>query len=483
MYKKHRSFFYLSLAVGYFPCYGKTNQHPNVLIISVDDLNDWIAPLKGHPYSVTPNIDRLMKRGVVFKNCYCQAPISGPSRTSLLSGLYPSTSGVYYQIEDINLKKSSKAIEQTEFLPKYFELNGYKTMGAGKIFHNGDGAKVFQQYGGNFGIYGPYAEKRFKYDPKWFGKPTGTQTDWAPFPEDEKEMPDYKTVEWVTGQLKLNHEKPFFLVAGLVRPHVPWYVPQKWFDLISPEMATYPPFNPDDFDDIPEIAKKIAELPMMPDMKWVLQEGRWKEIIQAYMACVAFMDSNVGKLLDALDHSKYGENTIIVFYGDNGYELGEKGRFAKQSLWRTSTHVPLIIAGKNYSKNSYSTANVGLIDIYPTLLEICHLPPNLKNEGRSLIPLLKNPEDVWEFPVHSFYGSRNQSVYWKNLHYIRYSDGSEELYDLQKDKEEWYNLAKNMTYSEVLSDIRSKLTQNPVHNVPESKNKVNDYFINGLDEK
>lgn len=457
-------------------------QRPNVLFITVDDLNDWISPLEGHPNMVTPNMQRLKERGVIFSNTYCQAPISGPSRTSFLTGLYPSVSGVYYQIGDDKLKSNSEPIAATEFLPKYFELNGYKTMAAGKIFHNGDKTGVFQEYGGNWGIYGPSPEKRFKYDPLWFGKPKGTQTDWGVYPEKEEDMPDHKTVEWCIAKLKEKHDKPIFLAAGLVRPHVPWYVQQKWFDLITMQMATYPPYNPDDYDDLPPIAKRITETPMMPDMDWLIETGYWKEIIHAYMACVAFADYNVGRLLDALDASPYGKNTIIVMCGDNGYELGQKGRFAKQALWRTSLNVPLIISVPNGVKNSRCDANVGLIDLYPTLVDLCSLPANKNNDGRSLAPLLKNPAAAWDYPAYSWFGPKNQSVFYEQYQYIRYSNGAEELYDLKNDIEEWYNLAAKPEYKSVLEMMRTKLKPVGAPNVEGSKMEINHYFLNGDDK-
>ena len=448
---------------------------PNILLICVDDLNDWIEPLAGHPDVRTPNINRLAERGVVFRNAYCQIPLSGPSRTSLLSGMYPSTTGVYYQIKDKNLRKVP-ALAECDFMPEYFARHGYKTMAAGKVFHGGGGDNAFQEFGGTFGMYGPRPEKRFKYDPTWYGKPSGTQTDWGVYPEEEEDMPDYKTVEWISAKLAEKHDKPFFMAAGLVRPHVPWYLPSEWFEKLSADGVTLPPFNPDDYDDIPEIAKQVTTLPQMPDFDWVVKNGYWKEIVHAYLSCVMFMDHQVGKLLDALDKSPYKDNTIIVFYGDNGYELGEKQRFAKHALWRTPSHVPMIICAPGFARGKVSEANVGLIDIYPTLVSLCQLPANLANEGTSLVPLLEKPGKKWELPVCTFYGPDNQSVVWRNYHYIRYSDGAEELYDLKSDPKEWTNHASNPAYAKVLSQLRDRMIQGRADNVPLSKNTTNEYF-------
>ncbi len=343
-------------------------------------------------------------------------------------------------------------------------------MAVGKVFHKGDNAGVFNEYGGNFGIYGPKPVERMNYDPEWFNKPKGTSTDWGAYPENEELMPDYKSTEWAVAKLKEKHDKPFFMAVGLVRPHVPWHVPQEWFDLFPVDKIVTPPYNPDDMDDISAVAKKITEFLPAPDMQWVLDNNKWEEIVQAYLACVAFMDHNVGKLLNALQESDYGDNTVIVFFGDNGYDLGQKGRFAKQSLWRTSTHVPLIISAPGYIQNQVCTANVGLIDIYPTLVDICNLKPNPDNEGRSLKPLLKNPEKEWEYITYSTYGRNNHTLYWKNMHYIRYYNGDEELYDLNQDINEWNNLiVTDSRNEEILHFFREELPRKNEVNVNDIK--------------
>jgi arylsulfatase A-like enzyme len=193
----------------------------NVLFIAVDDLNDWVGCLGGHPQTLTPNIDKLASQGVLFTNAHCQAPICGPSRASIMTGLYPSTTGNYLQMNDPDIKKANKAAAGSIFLPDFFERYGYKTMGVGKIYHNGDAAETFQTYGGVFEKFGPKPGKRMKYDPKWLGKPGNTQTDWGPFPERDEQMPDYKSAAWAVDKLQEEHSEPFFLAVGFVRPHVP----------------------------------------------------------------------------------------------------------------------------------------------------------------------------------------------------------------------------------------------------------------------
>lgn len=308
-------------------------EKPNVLFIIVDDLNDWVGYLKGHPQSYTPNINRLAARGIAFNNAHCNSPLCGPSRSSLLTGKFPSSTGIYFHIADTALAiYQENQMPEVAFLPDYFEQAGYKTFGVGKIFHNGDAANIFDEYGG-LANFGPRPEKRFKYDPTWFDKPQGTSTDWGAFPQHDSLTFDQRIANWAIDKLAENHEEPFLLMAGFMRPHVPWYVPQKWFDHLENEEIILPKYLPEDWDDIPELASKITDLAMMPEMEWMEQEHRWEEAVKAYLASVTFVDYQIGRLLDALESSPYADNTLIVFTSDHGYHLGEKGLFQKSTLW------------------------------------------------------------------------------------------------------------------------------------------------------
>ena len=285
-----------------------TDAKPNVLFIAIDDLNDWVGCLGGHPNAKTPNIDALAKKGMLFTNAHCQAPICGPSRASLMSGLLPTTTGIYGQIGDKNLRKSSEPVKQATFLPEYFKQQGYKTIGVGKLFHNGGGAGAFEQYGG-FASFGPKPKKRFKYDPKWFkDKFGGTQTDWGPYPAADEKMPDYKISNWAVEKLKEKHDKPFFLAAGFMRPHVPWYVPQKWFDMHPVENIKTPPYRKDDLADVSELSRRVNEVPCMPTTEWAIETKQWKDIVQSYLASTTFVDHYAGQVIDALKASKYADN-------------------------------------------------------------------------------------------------------------------------------------------------------------------------------
>ena len=416
---------------------------PNVLFIAIDDLNTWQG-FMGHPHAKTPNLDKLAQAGTVFSRAYCQAPLCGPSRASLMSGLYPSSTGIYGQIQDANLREAHPNLKNLEFLPEYFGTRGYKTMGVGKLFHQHAPEGVFEISAGRVSGFGPKPEERFKWDQK------GTSTDWGAFPESDSLMPDYQSANWAVERLKEDHQRPFFLAVGFLRPHVPWYVPPSWFEAYPLAKSYTPPYQVNDQEDIPEIARRVAEVPMMPTTEWAKENGEWNAICQAYLACITFVDTQVGKILQALESSQYAENTLIVLWSDHGYHLGEKNRFAKHSLWEPATHVPLIFAGEGIPEGQNCRQAVQLLDLYPTLLELCGLPANPHNEGNSLVPLIENPGLFWPYPAISTYGKTNHALRWGNFRYIQYEDRSEELYDLATDPFEWKNQAPNPYYKKII---------------------------------
>ena len=449
---------------------------PNVLFLAIDDLNNWLGCLNGHPDAKTPHIDRLASRGTLFTNAHCQAPLCGPSRASLMSGLRPSSTGIYGQINDKNLAQVETLGKDITYLPQYFGRFGYKTMGVGKLFHQFAPEGVFQEAGGRAPGFGPKPKDRFHYDPKWFNKPAGTSTDWGVYPERDDQMPDYRTAQWTIERLKQEHDRPFFLAAGFLRPHVPWYVPQKWFDLYPIDSIATAPYFKNDLRDVPAISQKVHEVPMMPTTEWTIKTDQLKAVTQAYLACISFVDHYVGTILNALDSSAYADNTIVVLWSDHGYHLGEKNRFAKHSLWQEATQVPLIISGPGLPQNQTCHKPVELLDLYPTLLDLCQLPPNTRNEGESLQPLLLDPNSIWGNPAITTYGWNNHSICTDDFRYIRYEDGSEEFYDHRTDKNEWKNLAGNAQYQttkEALKDYFPQLNS-PWSNA--SDLKVNAYF-------
>lgn len=456
---------------------------PNVLFIAIDDLNDWVGCLNGHPNAKTPNMDRLAKRGVLFTNAHCQAPICGPSRASLFTGMLPTTTGIYGQISDKQIPAASDAARNATMLPDYMERHGYETLACGKLFHNGDRAGIFDDYGGH-ASFGPKPKKRFKYDPAWFPEKIGsTQTDWGAFPEKDSQMPDFEIAAYGVRQLQREHDKPFFLAIGFMRPHVPWYCPQKWFDMHPIEDIVLPPYLADDFDDIPEISRKVNELPAMPTTQWAIETKQWKNIVQSYLACTTFVDAQVGKVLDALEASPYRDNTIVILWSDHGYHIGEKNRFAKQALWDRANRVPLIVSVPDGSAGVTCDRSVGLIDLYPTVLDLCGLPANQANDGLSLKGLLSDPAAKFREATITSYGPGNHAVQSDRYRFYRYENGAMELYDHQRDPNEWTNLASDSDQKSVIDALKAELPKGVAKSARTNKYPTNRYFQQRFGEK
>ncbi|MFD1316373.1 sulfatase [Namhaeicola litoreus] len=424
-------------------------------MISVDDLNSYLGYL-GDPNAITPNIDKLAESGVAFINAHCQTPLCGPSRASIMTGLRPSTTGIYGMIKDDSIRTNDPLTKSVVFLPEVFKNNGYDVLGVGKIFHTyapkdlfkGPGRFVGEKPNNNFG---PAPKQRMAwqgYRPGNKNEGPRTNTDWGAFPDQDSLVSDFKAANWAKNQIEKEiTEKPFFLAVGFLKPHVPLHVPQKWFDMYPLEKIVVPPYLVNDMDDVPEIAKNhISKLAMMPTTDWAIETDNWKKIIQAYLACVSFVDHQIGVVLDALKNSQYADNTIVVLWSDHGYRVGEKGTFAKQALWEEATRAPLIFSGPGITKNKKINAPVELLSIYPTLLDLCKLPKNDHNEGISLTPLMKDQYNGEKLSAITTYGWNNHSVRTINYRYIKYEDGSEELYDKQKDPNEFVNLANTPQY-------------------------------------
>ena len=438
---------------------------PNMLFIAIDDLNDWVGCLDGHSQARTPNIDRLAKRGTLFVNAHCQGPICGPSRASLLSGYYPHVTGIYQQPAGKAMEKD-KTFFHGQMVSHYFADHGYRTLAVGKITHGYPAKLAFDSYGGKFAGSGPKPSggRRFNYhlpNVPW----TGTQTDWGAFPDREEEMSDHKSADWAVERLAEESKQPFFLAVGFVRPHVPFYVPQKWFDLFPLGDVQLPPVRNDDLLDVPEISRRIHELPKYPGLAFLQKNDneQFRKCVQAYLACVAFVDHQVGRVLDALDKGPHADDTVVVLFSDHGYHLGEKDRVSKHSLWEESARVPLVVApaksqGEQFGKaGQLCSKPVGLIDLYPTMLQMCGLPAKKSNQGDSLVPLLKNPSANWRFSTLTTYARGNHTLRSERYRYLRFEDGSEELYDHAEDPNEWTNLATRLKYAKLLKQFRKEL--------------------------
>ena len=427
---------------------------PNVLLIAVDDLNDWIGVLGGHPQAKTPNMDRLAARGVLFTNAQCQSPVCNPSRASLMTSLYPSTSGIYFLNPDL---KESPVSSKSRLMPQRFEEEGYRVFGAGKLFHNGGGQNetYVPNYAGQFGGFGPFPEKKITDYP---GHPLW---DWGVFPERDDQMPDYQIASWAEERLAEKQEHPFWMGVGFYRPHVPQFVPQKWFDMYPIDSIQLPKTISEDLSDISPYGLDITRLNhVSPTNQWVVENDEWKPLVQSYLACVSFVDTQVGRVLDAYDKGAYGDNTYIVLFSDHGFHLGEKERYAKRSLWEDGARVPLIIIGQNIPKGKVCNKPVQLLDIYPTLLELTNLEVDSMHEGNSLVPLLKNVKSKWPYMARTSFGPGNYAIVSEEYRFIQYNDGTEEIYHRKNDPNEWDNLINAPNLKEVITKHRVEIPGN-----------------------
>ncbi len=422
----------LTLGIGSPLAKAAERERPNILLVAIDDLNDWMGCMGGHPQAKTPNLDRLAARGVLFANAHCQSPVCNPSRASMMTSLYPATTGIYFLSPDL---RESPVARKNTLLPSRFQKEGYYVTGAGKVFHGNQNMKYLPHYAGSFGGVGPRPEKKltsFPGHPLW---------DWGPFPKNDEEMPDHKIAAWASNQLKNTRDEPLFLATGFYRPHVPQYAPQKWFDLYPLDSLRLPAVLESDLNDLSPYAVNLTRLKhVAPTHEWVKRNNEWKPLVQSYLACVSFVDHQVGKLLEALENSPYRHNTFVIIYADHGFHLGEKERWAKRSLWEESTRVPMIIAGPGVTKGKVCNKPVQLLDIYPTLLELAGLEADPKLEGHSMVPLLRNPEASWPSMARTSFGPGNYAIRSERYRYIHYNDGSEEFYDHAEDPCEWNNL-------------------------------------------
>ena len=446
-------------------------QTPDVLFIAVDDLNDWAGPLGGNPQAKTPNIDRLAQRGMVFTNAHAAAPGCNPSRTALMTGVRPSTSGVYNNAHDWRL---AKTLEGVPTIPRHFRDHGYDARGAGKIFHahslNPLGFEGYNDPNGWDEFYPaitrqlPAEVRPSRWPIRGSEKFYGGAFDWAPVAVEEWAMGDAQVVAWAEKQLARKRSKPRFLAVGIYRPHIPWYVPQKYFDLYPLEDIVLPKTIAGDLHDIPDAGKAFARRHWQ---QWVVENNEWKRAVQGYLASMTFADAMVGRLLDALRRSGREKRTIVVLWSDHGYHLGHKEHWEKFALWEQATRVPLIIRAPGLTKAGTSSAEpVSLMDVYPTLCALTGLSIPEHVEGHSLAPLLKNPSSKWEHVALSTHELNNHAVRDRRYRYIRYENGSGELYDHENDPLEWRNLAGEQSLREVIERLSAHLPTRNAQNAP-----------------
>ncbi len=449
---------------------------PNILFISVDDLNDWVGCMGGHPQSQTPNMDRLAAGGMLFTNAHCPAPACNPSRSAIMTGISPHVSGVYD-----NRQKMRELMPDAELIPKYFLENGYWSAGSGKILHYFTDAISWDEYFPPKETENPFPSTKYP-DKRPVNLPRGgpwqyIETDWGPLDVSDEEFGgDYSVSQWIGEKLGKKHDKPFFLACGIYRPHEPWFVPKKYFDQFPLEDIQLPPgYRANDLDDLPSEAQRRGPNRYFAHIQ---EHKQWKLAIQGYLASTAFADAMVGRVLDALDNGPNRDNTIVVLWSDHGWHLGEKEHWQKFTAWRVCTRVPLIVRVPRDSPGLMQGTKAGtvcdqpvnLLSLYPTLIELAGLTKKPSNDGPSLVPLLGNPDHEWPH-VSITYLNRpeNYGISDKDWRFIQYANGEQELYDIASDPFEWNNLADVPEHAERIAEFRKKAPTKFADFVPAKK--------------
>lgn len=431
----------------------ETAPPPNVLFIAIDDQNDWIGAFGGHPLAKTPHLDRLAERGTIFLNAHCQAPLCNPSRTSLMLGLRSTTTGIH------GLSPWFRSVPEWRdrvTLPQHFHAAGYRTLTSGKIYHGGVGGP--QQRQREFDVWGPAGGIGVRPEQKLIPPtPMGNHPlmDWGVFPHRDEDKGDYQVASWTIEQLKAApRDQPFFLAAGFFLPHVPCYATQAWFDLYPDDDSVLPPVDERDRDDTPRFSWYLHwELPE-PRLEWVREHNQWRNLVRSYLACTSFVDAQVGRILDALEENGQAENTIVVVWSDHGWHLGEKLITGKNTLWDRGTRVPLLFAGPGIAAGGRSTQPAELLDLYPTLIDLCGLSPREDLEGLSLRPQLSDASTPRARPAITSHNQGNHAIRSERWRYIQYADGTEELYDMLEDPNEWHNRIAEPELAQVVAEHR-----------------------------
>ena len=446
--------FVLSAAVFSVESFAK--KKPDVLFIAIDDMNDWTTLFDKKNPIKTPNLERLASRGVFFNRAYCTTAACAPSRTAIITGLQPFNSGVYSN-SDCAPSKFPKATK----LPKYFGQNGYETWGAGKILHHNQTVmKALQapMFDHHFAMLPARKPKSGKNHNGHTHRRLGSL--WWDWGLHDQKLIDLDTLEWIEKAMDAKSDKPRFVACGIFKPHLPFYADAETFKRYPFDKTMQPPMPKDDHNDIPPIGIQMS---MTEHFIWQnttrvpeSHPGSLKKMVQCYQASADFADQMVGRVMDKLDATGRSDNTIIVLWADHGYHLGDKKACVKFTLWEKANRVPFIIVAPGIEKGQVCSRPVSLIDIYPTLVELAGLPANESNEGTSLVPLLKDPKKEWK-PALMTMKKNNHAIRSDRWRYIRYSDGTEELYDHDEDPWEWKNLAKDQKYADVIAEHKKHL--------------------------
>jgi arylsulfatase A-like enzyme len=414
-------------------------QPPNVLMIVIDDLNDWVGFLRGHPDVQTPNLDRLAARSTVFRRAYCNAPVCSPSRASALSGLSVQQTKVFD-----NNTSPRVANPGIVFLPEHLARNGYEAKLIGKIYHTYSNPTPHP-------LPATLPATNLQCGAAGSVKPDGA-FDWAPLDIDDSLMPDWQFAQSAISFLGQPRSKPFFLGLGLLRTHVAWYLPRKYFDLYPMGSFQLSRFRKGDLDDLPPAARAVAR--GLGENGCIAAQRLKASAIQAYLASISFVDAQIGRVLDALDASPHAANTAVILWSDNGFHLGEKLHWHKEALWERSTRVPFAISLPGQTSSATVSSPVSLVDLMPTALEICgNITPPYAMAGRSLAPLLVAPSTPWNHPVLITRNQFDYAIRQTRWRYIRYANGDRELYNLAIDPQEWTNLAGDPSLRAVMKRL------------------------------
>jgi arylsulfatase A-like enzyme len=469
----------------------------NILFIAVDDLNDWVGFLQGHPQARTPNMDRLAARGIAFANASCPAPLCGPVRAAVFSGHEPYRTGVYDNDDDIR-----RLAPKLVLMPTHFQAQGYRTFGTGKLLHQ----RRPELYDESFmpeQRWSPFERGQVDYTPEELpskgtdnprhvipmgpGKPpvilplnrmpsdrrpdspTAESFDWGPVDVPDSAMGDAQVAGWAAQHLSTPQSRPFFLAVGFYRPHIPLFAPAKYFEPFPADAVTLPPFRPDDLDDLGEVARRIAlDAVTAGSHASVVKYHQWRAAVAAYLACVYFVDAQIGRVIDALESGPHADNTVVVLWGDHGWHLGEKQHWGKWTGWERSVRVPLVVAPAARDRAKYAVGGVSwqpvsLMDLYPTLVDLAALPaPVTGLDGQSLVPVMRQPDRATGRAVVSTFYGEHFSVRDERWRYLRYSDGAEELYDHAADPNEWHNVAGKPEHAGVKRRLAAAIPANPV---------------------
>ncbi len=479
-------FFFSFLILGILSCdrlLTKAEQNPNIIFISIDDLNDWVGFL-GHQQAITPHMDKLAARGYSFINAHCPAPVCGPSRTAILTGMQPVTLGIY----DNNIK-FSRDLPKVISLPEHFRKNNYKVFGVGKLFHGGTSnvpKTAFDEYGGKKGSAAPFTSsdlQNSKQNPfhtvnksgKIFKLPLNGipadrywnkahTFDWGAVDLPDSLFSDRISVDWAIEKIDQIGDEPFLLSVGFERPHQPLFNPKRFHDLYPLKSIRLPDVPEEDLEDLPHRAKQLALYPQTSGRhESVIKFGQWENAVASYLASVSFVDDLIGDLVKALDDRNLIEKTWIVLWSDHGWHLGEKQHWGKATGWFRSTRVPFLIVpphgNPRYKKSKKVNHMVNLLDLAPTMADIAGIPHQNKWEGRSLMPILDQKVEDWEGFTITTFSIGSHTVSTPNWQLISYYDGSFELYNLTNDSHQFKNIADLPSSLEIIDKLKKYIPE------------------------